>query len=218
MSKYMITDGHGNYLRRDAKGNFCPCKEKILGDVYEQRNKAKNVLENCVNKNLRDRYRIIEIADEIRKDKKLEQSKSVKLEMTIKPKENITKKIGSEIYDDETMDKLITQIDELSNFAESAEQRKEQLLKILSDVDKEISDIDHYIEFGGSFNAYQGWLAFTMLQNRLRKRRKIKDELHILTQLGECKINASMIDGIKKNIGNLSTREYQPRILKELFD
>ena len=40
----------------------------------------------------------------------------------------------------------------------------------------------------GKFNAYQSWLAFSMLQNRLRMRRRNKDELQAIQQLGESKI------------------------------
>lgn len=116
------------------------------------------------------------------------------------------------------MTDLTTNIDNFTDFIQSTEQRKEALLIDLSNVDKEISDINHYIEFGGKFNAYQGWLAFNMLRNRLKKRRKIKDELHILMQLGECKVNSTMLAEIKDSIVSLDTRKYQPRILKELFE
>ena len=63
LSRFMISDGHGLYLRRDASGNYIPVKNKALGDIWEQRGKASNVLVNCISKNLRDRYRIVEIKD-----------------------------------------------------------------------------------------------------------------------------------------------------------
>lgn len=213
MSKYMITDGR-LYLRRDASGNFVPVKSQLLGDVWEQRSKAQNVLSNCINKNFRKRYRIIEIADEIIPKPVINE----KSETVIKPKDSVAKQIGNETIEENHLSDLTTEIDKFTDFVQDAEQRKETLLNALSDVDKEISDINHYIEFGGKFNAYQGWLAFNMLRNRLRKRRKIKDELHILMQLGECKVNSEMLTEIKNSIGNLDTREYQPRILKELFE
>ena len=87
----------------------------------------------------------------------------------------------------------------------------------LSEVDKEISDINHYIEFG-KFNAYQGWLAFNMLRHRLRKRRKIKNELLVIQQLGDSKITSSMLQAIKKSIAEMDNRKYIPRVLNELFE
>lgn len=213
MSQYMITDGR-LYLRKDVSGNFVPVKKQALGDTWEQRSKAQNILLNCINRNLRNRYKVIEIADEII-------SKPVvaeKVEKIIEPKECIVRQISNEIIEENQIISLTNNIESLTNFVQSTEHRKEMLLVALSDIDKEISDINHYIEFGGKFNAYQGWLAFNMLRNRLKKRRKIKDELQILVQLGECKINTAMLNEIKKSIGNLNTRKYQPRILKELFE
>lgn len=218
MSKFMITDGHGRYLCRDANGNFSPCKNKLLGYVWEQRSKAANILVNCVNKNLRNRYRILEIEDGIYPKKESKQVQAIKSQPVIKPKNDIAKEIGNEAIEENQIEDLTTNIDNFADFVQSAEQRKDRLLMALSDVDKEISDINHYIELGENFNTYQGWLAFNMLKNRLKKRRKIKDELHILIQLGECKVNSAMIAEIKKVIGGLDTREYQPRILKQLFE
>ena len=76
----------------------------------------------------------------------------------------------------------------------------------------------HIQRYNGKFNAYQGWLAFNMLKNRLKRRRKIKDELYIVSQLGECKINSAMIEEIKSSMSTLDGRIYRPRKLKELFE
>ena len=214
MPRFMITDGHGLYLRRDVSGNYVPVRNKALGDVWEQRGKVSNVLSNCISKNLRNRYRIIEIEDAI-----IPKSEEItnRINMVIKSKDDVAKRIGNEPIEDNQLSNLSVNIDNFAGFVQNAEQRKEVLVTALSDVDKEISDINHYIEFG-QFNAYQGWLAFNMLRGRLKKRRKVKDELQILTQLGECKVNSSMIANIKSAIGKLSSREYQPRKLNELFE
>lgn len=210
----MLTDGHGLYLRRDASGNFIPVKSKELADVWEKRNKASNVLANCVNKNFRDRYKVVEIEEDTTPKK----AAKGKIKVTVKPHDNAAMHIGNEAIEENKICDLTENIESFVDFVQSTEQRKETLLSALSDVDKEISDINHYIELGDSFNAYQGWLAFNMLRNRLKKRRKIKDELYILTQLGECKVNSAMLEDIKNSIGNLDSREYKPRILNELFE
>ena len=56
-----------------------------------------------------------------------------------------------------------------------------------------------------------------MLRNRLKKRRKIKDELQVLFQLGECKMNSEMLNDVESVILDMNNREYRPRILTELF-
>ena len=215
MTRFMISDGRGLYLRRDASGNYVPVKNKALGEVWELRGKASNVLVNCINKNLRNRYRIIEVEDAI--TVKQEEITINKIEMVVKSKDDVVKRIVDEPVEENQLFSLSSNIDNLAGFIQTTEQRKEALIAALSDVDKEISDINHYIEFG-KFNAYQGWLAFKMLRGRLKKRRKIKDELQILTQLGECKVNSAMLADVKASIGKLSAREYQPRKLNELFE
>ena len=127
------------------------------------------------------------------------------------------KTIASEKPAESQTEKWVSGAETLTEFVMDAEKRKEELVGLLSEVDKEISDINHYIEFG-KFNAYQGWLAFTMLQNRLRKRRKIKDELSVINQLGECKITSDMMIDIKNAIAELGNRKYAPRVLTQLFD
>ena len=37
LPRFMITDGRGLYLRRDASGNYVPVRNKALGDVWVRR-------------------------------------------------------------------------------------------------------------------------------------------------------------------------------------
>ena len=225
----MITDGT-MYIRQNAKGAFVPVRDKSLGSVWEQRNKAQNILENCVTKGLRKRFKIQKVVDEIvesnsePKSKVKSEAKSKVPKTEFKAETNINAardeialSIGNQEIKDNMVKKWEDDISGFSNFIQDAESRKESLLTALSDVDQEISDINHYIEFG-KFNCYQGWLAYNMLRNRLKKRRKIKDELNILIRLGNCKINSEMINEIQTTIGNLKTKKYKPRKLKELFE
>lgn len=54
----------------------------------------------------------------------------------------------------------------------------------LSDIDKEINDIYHYIEFS-NLDAYRGWKAYKMLKDKLNERRKIKDNLSSATRFSQ---------------------------------
>ena len=45
----MISDGKGTYLRKDFAGKYSPVRNETLGDTWEQRSKAKNVLDNQLN-------------------------------------------------------------------------------------------------------------------------------------------------------------------------
>lgn len=210
---YVITDGHGSYIRKDDfSGKYVPVRNASFAERFEQRCKAANVLKNAIGKNIRSKYKVVDIEEE-----------TAHIRLTVREvnstsnKDQVVKTIASEKPAESQTEKWVSGAETLTEFVMDAEKRKEELVGLLSEVDKEISDINHYIEFG-KFNAYQGWLAFTMLQNRLRKRRKIKDELSVINQLGECKITSDMMIDIKNAIAELGNRKYAPRVLTQLFD
>lgn len=208
MTAYIISDGRGKYIRRDFAGKYSPVRSEALADVWDEKVKAQNVLRNQINRNIRNRYKVVEI-DIQPIPKEVAVTKGVDLKKDIVPK--------SEIKEWETqIDKWGNEISLLSGFITDMENRREILTKALSDVDKEIIDIEHYIELG-TFNAYQGWLAFSMLRHRLKKRRKVKDELQVISQINNCKINSTTVSNIKNTIHKMDERLYRPRILTGLF-
>lgn len=210
---YVITDGHGSYIRKDEfSGKYVPVRNASFAERFEQRCKAANVLKNAIGKNIRSKYKVVDIEEET-----VPISPTVREVNSSNNKDQVVKTIASEEPAESQTEKWVSGAETLTEFVMDAEKRKEELVGLLSEVDKEISDINHYIEFG-KFNAYQGWLAFTMLQNRLRKRRKIKDELSVINQLGECKITSDMMIDIKNAIAELGNRKYAPRVLTQLFD
>lgn len=212
MIYYVLSDRNGYYIRKDDfSQKFVPVRNKKLAEKWTQRVKAANILNNALPKNIRKQYQILEVEEK----EALPQKKACR--DTVTPKENVAKAIANEPFGDDQLEKWATGISSMTDFAMDAEQRKEELAQKLSDVDKEITDIYHYIEFG-TFNAYQGWLAFNMLRQRLRKRRKIKNELEVVTQLGECKITSAMLVDIKNAINEIGNKKYAPRALTSLFE
>lgn len=210
---YVITDGHGSYIRKDEfSGKYVPVRNASFAERFEQRCKAANVLKNAIGKNIRSKYKVVDIEEETAPI-----MPTVREVNSTSNKDQVVKTIASEKPAESQTEKWVSGAETLTEFVMDAEKRKEELVGLLSEVDKEISDINHYIEFG-KFNAYQGWLAFTMLQNRLKKRRKIKDELSVINQLGECKITSDMMIDIKNAIAELGNRKYAPRVLTQLFD
>ena len=83
--------------------------------------------------------------------------------------------------------------------------------------EREITDIYHYIEFS-NLNAAKGFKAYKMLQDRLIKRRAIKDDL----EKASIVLGASAEDYMNRKVINqfdsLKERQYSPRVLKELFE
>ena len=85
------------------------------------------------------------------------------------------------------------------------------------EIEREITDIYHAMEFY-NLNVIKGFKLYKMMQERLIRRRKNKDET--------LKINYILSGGIKgltnnqtvEKIERLNHRHYQPRVLKELFE
>lgn len=97
-----------------------------------------------------------------------------------------------------------TQINEALNQATNDKKR----------IEKAITDLRHYIEFG-EFNAYQGFRLFRILQNLLRQRRNYKDIIFLLENISE---NSNDINYIYWCCIQLKCRNYKPRILKTMFN
>lgn len=220
--EYALTDGHGSYIRHDIfSGKFVPVRNLSLADKWEQRAKAQNILKNGLCKKDKKRFHIIEIDDgkgiteNTKKEVAVSEMNSESGEQDLHIEK--VKELSDNLKEDCQMDKWKSGIEYMKDFVLDAEARKEELSKEMSDIDKEITDIQHYIELN-NLNAYQGFLAYKMLQGRLRKRRKIKNELHVLSQLGACKVDSAMLIDVQNAIKELDSRTYTPRILSELFE
>jgi hypothetical protein len=218
--EYVITDGHGSYIRHDSySGKYVPVRNESLAERWEQRSKAQNILKNGLSKQIRKKFHVQDVSDgagicNVKKDNPDEEEKVTTVADLHIDK---VKEIISKDCNDSQIKKWEEGLNSMTEFVMDAEERREELSQAMSEIDKEITDIQHYIEFN-DMNAYQGWLAYKMLQNRLKKRRKIKNELQVLTQLGGCKIDSSMLEDITKAIKDMGNRIYTPRVLTELFD
>lgn len=202
MIVYVLSDGAGRYIRKDnGTGKYVSVKGEKYALQFQSADNALKILYNSVPKTIRDNFGVEEIQIE---DVKITKDMSV-----------VKSIINKNIIDDEIASWL-SKVDAFVGLAESVETRIEELVELLSTTDKEICDIQHFIEFG-KLNAYQGWLATSMLQNRLRQRRKFKDELAALNLIKSCKIESKSIESLHKAVDGLGERKYSPRVLSELF-
>jgi len=112
----------------------------------------------------------------------------------------------------------LNKINELSNFTNELKQYKDNLLIRQSEIDREISDIEHYIE-NYNLNASDGFKAYKILQGRRRKRRRIKDELIKVSIIENIDIKSNNTQQIIDRIEGLDNRKYKARtdVLIELF-
>ena len=207
MALYVITDGNKNYIRRDIDGKYVAARSRALADEFLEKWKAEKVLKNNLTPKKRKLYRVVEEDVGFTVVKKSEQDQAEKPKEERKPEQLI---LSPQI------EELRKKIEDVKKFIDDAENRRSELSDLLSNTDKEITDIQHYIEFS-DINGEDIASTYNMLKTRLKNRRQIKNELSVLRQLAECKMDASMFGDLLTVISDLDNKTYVPRVLTSLF-
>lgn len=202
MGLYVLTDGNGTYIRKDdASGKYVPVRSRKQAETWDSILKAKSILKNSIAKNVRDAYAV----------QYLETDEPIVKEDLSQHRELVFR----EIEDDNIHDWLL-KVNSIRDAISCSENRLSELLEKLSEVDKEIVDVQHYIEFG-KFNCYQGWMCFKMLQNMLRQRRKFKNEISVLNMMKQSKFDSASLSTLSDMISDVTNKCYTPRAFPELF-
>lgn len=202
MGVYVITDGEGSYIRRDdASGKYVPIKSFKNAMKLDSIAKANSILNNSIAKNIRSRYAVQFIDTD-----------------NIVEKENmgVQNDICYRNIIDDNIDEWILKINTIIDVLSGSDARNRELNIKLSDIDKEIVDVEHYIEFG-KFNAYQGWMCFKMLQNLLKQRRKYKNEMQVISLIKQLRFDKNSLTELSQKISDIRNKYYTPRAIPELF-
>lgn len=97
--------------------------------------------------------------------------------------------------------------------------RYQELTDEQSRFDRQVTDIEHYIEFNaGKLNACSGYKAYKLLQDVLVQRRQVKDELQIIQAVRDKIGFPEEVANIETKVQELETRRYEPRELTYLFE
>ena len=187
---------------RNRNGKYVPTSCEALADIFSNK-AANNLYNNSLPKALKSVFHIQKIDTPPDNVKQITQSEV----------ENNTEKVMVA----ENIQKWIDKITDLNGLATDALHRKEELCEELSFVDRELSDINHYIEFC-NLNAAQGWKAYKMIKERRIKRRSIKNEIQILNIILDKKISDTVTNEILESMSKMDKRTYEPRVMNELFD
>lgn len=200
MAEYVITDGT-RFILKDRRGKFVPTSCEALTDVFSKK-QAENIYQYQLPKVVRKVFRV---------------------EKYDIPPENVKQVTQNDLTNTEkvmvsdNIQKWLDKVSDLNGLATDASNRKEELLKQLSEVDQELSDCLHYIEFC-NLNAAQGYKAYKMVRERRIERRSIKNELSVLDIILNKKISEKATDEIQTCVAQLDNRQYRPRVLSELFN
>lgn len=113
-------------------------------------------------------------------------------------------------------DKKYEIFDELEKIGVAICDRRKYLFSELSKIDKERTDIEHFIEIY-PLSASQGYKMAKKLQNCLSRRREIKNEIGILNRISALRICDIYKGKGEDALAKLESKQYMPRILNNLF-
>ena len=138
-----MTDGNGTFITLDKSTNkYVPIKGEKYAFKWDDRQKAVNIHKSSLSKKIRPMYSV-----EYRND-----SDAIVNKKNLEQQSQIT----SAKFEGNAIDKLESMLQSVVAIIGGVDERFDELCDKLSEVDKKIVDIEHYIEFG-KFNCYQGF-------------------------------------------------------------
>lgn len=180
---YIIKNNNGDYYSRTKTGRAYLTSTESKAIIFQDCKKAKNVLA-CLPKLLKKKGLTVCVcgknADPIVDSNYINLVGDLKNTLTV-----------------------------LSDQCVRLRESKEQLLKQLSECDKKLTDLDHFIEFY-SLSASEGYKISKMRKDILLDRRDIKNKLRQIDI-------SENIAGIADDFECIKDKKYTPRILTDLF-
>ena len=217
MITYVITDGKGYYATQNVAGRYFPVCSFEGCAQFDSYTKAKNVLKSCLGKSFNRKFHVEEVVID---DPVVEVTDVVPAplqtvaEAKVETRSEAIKGLIDEPILEDIIPKAYEALKNALDIYREADRNREFLSNRLRMVDCEISDIEHYTEFSEGLNVYQGWLAYKLLKRRLEERRIIKNELNLLNTAEE---TIGCLEKACKQIEGMNSRQYSPRVLRELF-
>ena len=201
---YVIKNHKNVFIRLNENGKAVTCTE--FDKTLFEFSKAKNIL-NSLPKTLKKLNFKIEAVPEIEKPKQIiveKKEKKVIQSKSYVPSENVTRWLEKfRLCDD-----IIAE----------AKGRKDELCINLSNCDKELSNELHKIELESNKNACAGFLEYKKVKTILEKRREIKDELMIISNVLRMDFRCLNHESIRKAVDGLANRKFTLRVTEEYED
>ena len=169
--------------------------------------KQKNIIVDTYKKAVKLRYRKINLYNKL--ENNLLKSGEWKIISSIEAKTDLTEAVNG-------ID-IASIIDTLEVDFDLLEKRKKVLEVELLEIEREITDIYHAMEFY-NLDAAKEYKIYKMMQERLIRRRQNKDEMLKINYILNGGINGLTSKETRKHIESMENRYYQLRVLKELFE
>lgn len=196
-------------MKKDYQNHYVITGSEALADKFP-RHIADKVYKNYIPKTLRKEFHLEMYETESSKEAKAAPHAVVVTEKDLK--ENSVK-----AKQNQDIQKWLDKAHSLNGLINEAVVAKEKLDKRLKDVEQEIIDIMHFIEWK-RLNAAQMCKIYKMLKERREVRRNIKNELLVVEYIVNCTTKTAMEEELKKIIEGLDNRKYEPRKMTELYN
>ena len=219
MCMYVLQDSNNYYI---GTKQFVPVVSLKKAKTWETYGLARNALNNQVKRAFRDRFSVKALEDDdfdkaLLPDVQEEKSEAgVNTETeSLKPVPPLNDLCNRTIVKGEA-DVWEAKINEMVTLFENMDKRYQELFKQLSLIDKEKTDLEHYIEFN-KLNASEGWKAFKSLQNVLRQRREIKNEIEAIDRIRQQGLSTIRFQKASQSVAQIHDKKYTPRVCTQLF-
>lgn len=190
------------YLTRSGNNEYDISADKNKALKIENKTKAHNILHSLPKLYKRYVWEIISEEKNINESFDLIEN-DIDDEIIDFDYENILSKTK------QTVSQLSKILHEQQTSRKSYHKEYERLKKMLSTIDKELSDIDHHIEFN-SFSASKGYKILALRKKKLEQRRDIKNSIfvyqHFISTADDSKINNAI-----SSIKGLEGQKYAPK-------
>ena len=120
--------------------------------------------------------------------------------------------LGEEYSIPDDVSRWIEKLSVCGDIVQELKKRKEELNTMMSNVDKEITNILHKIELEKSKDMYGGWLAYKELQTAMKKRRNVKDEMLIVNEVLRMSFARFSVENLERSIMGLANRKFSLRV------
>lgn len=144
-----------------------------------------------------------------------------RLKFKVEPIPDIIQKTEEKIIEhnnyivSESLQQWIEKFGICDDILKEAQKRKDELNRELSNIDKQFVNLVHEIEFEGKVDLYGGWQERNMIKENREKRRNIKDELLIISNVLRMDFRYIDRETINKVIAGLANRKFTYRIVEE---
>ena len=205
--EFVITDGT-KFIKQNMGGQYKPVTNITMADTYTSKSAAVNVFKNSLTKALQRQYYVGQIIN----------GEVIRCGASAPPKTE--KRRTGFRYSLQMERPEVTQwfgrLEGVDNIFDHALKRGYEISQELSDVEQELVDVEHFIEFS-SLGAGDGYKIYAKLRDLLRRRRSLKNEQKIVGAINNnCNAKDAM-NNILAVIKGLQKQTYEPRIWDDLF-